>query len=67
MTAREQSTSAAASPYAAACDLRDSLTPQQAAKAAWYPGHPLSEQQIADLVARHRAEARAKQGSTKAA
>jgi hypothetical protein len=55
---RQQAIAAAGQILAAARAERDALSPEEAAQAAWYPGHELGTiQAIRDLIIEQRAKA----------
>ncbi|MGW2371776.1 hypothetical protein [Kitasatospora sp. NPDC001683] len=56
--ARQQAIAAAGQILAAARAERDALSPEEAAKAAWYPGHELGTvEAIRDLIIEQRVKA----------
>lgn len=58
MTTREEAIHGAAAVLVEARALRDSMSPREAAEAAWYPGHRLvTVDAIEALIIRQRAQA----------
>ncbi|MHA6764804.1 hypothetical protein [Streptacidiphilus sp. PAMC 29251] len=56
---RDEALAGAAAVLAQARLRRDAQTPREAAKAAWYPGYPISLAQLEALIIRQREEATA--------
>ncbi|GAQ52124.1 hypothetical protein [Streptomyces acidiscabies] len=64
---RDRAIAAAASALVDAVTERASRTPAEAAKAAWYPGHPLGSVEAIEAEIRRRREEAARLGELPAA